>query len=255
MSEHVERAEVAGLVMLAPGDPERARAEAHASTCARCADELGTARSVLSSLGALETGLEASPERLERVRAAVEVERARPATSERALAWASAALAVLCAAVAAAVFRGFSESVLSWVTAGVALVLGLGAILSVRDEASGRASTIVASTGALALAMLSIEPGTGVEWEHAAYCGGTQLLGALAPALVVLVVPSAEPPRGWALAGRGAGGALVALAALLLVCPAHSAAHVLVFHVLSIAAATGIATVMASATLARRRTG
>lgn len=255
MSEHVERAEAAGLVMLAPADPDRARAEAHASTCARCAAELAAARRALSSLEALESGLEASPERLRRVRAAVEARTTAPAGSQRPLSCGSAALAVMVAVVAAAVFRGFSESVLAWVTAGIALVLGLGAIVSVRDEASGRTSTIVASAGALALAMLSIEPGPGVEWEHAAYCGGTQLLGALAPALVALVVPSAEPPRGWALAGRGAGGAVVALAALLLVCPAHSAAHVLVFHVLSIAAATAIATATASASLARRRAG
>lgn len=245
--EHVRPEDAAGLVMLEEGDAERARAEAHARACPSCAAELLSARQALASLSALEDGLEASPARLGAVHAALT--RALPAAGApdrddaRRLRWASVAASAACAVLAVAVFRGVSDGVIAWVAAAISLALGVGAILSVRDESTGRSAALVAGAGALVLAMLSIEPGEGVEWEHAAYCGGTQLLGALAPAAVALFMPGARRLGGWAVLGRGAGGALVALAALLLVCPAHSATHVLGFHVASV----GVAALVAAA--------
>lgn len=252
MSEHLAPADVAGLVMLDSSDPERVAAEAHARACPGCAGELDAATRTLGSLAALEQGLETSPERLRTIRASIPMR----ANGTQGLDWRTASASVIAAvAVAAAViaiFRGVSESTLAWLAAGTALIVGVGAIVWVRDEGSGRTATIVATAGSLALAMLSIEPGGAIEWGHAALCAGTQLVGALAPAVVALKIPSGTPPRGWTLAGRGAGGALVAIAAVSLVCPAHSVSHVIVFHVLSVGAAAAVATLVAGAALGRR---
>lgn len=252
MSDHLDPQDSAGIVMLASGDPERVAAEAHARACPPCAEELDRARRTLEALGALDRGLEASPERLAEIRASIPALGPRGNAGDRRAAWAAVLAAVATAGAALAIFRGISDGALAWLTAGAALVVGIGAIATVRDQASGRTATIVATAGALALAMVSIEPGGSVEWRHAALCAGTQMVGALGPVLVAVAFPSEVPPSGWMLTGRGAGGALVALGALCLVCPAHSASHVIVFHVLTIGAAAMVATIVGGAAVDRQ---
>lgn len=251
MSEHLRPEDAAGLVMLAEDDAERVAAQAHAAGCADCAAELTSARTALTPLSALDEVAPSSPAVLERIRREIVGAGAPKKADARSQSWAAAGGAIAVAGLAAVLFRGFSVDVLAWVEGGLALVLGLAAILSVRDEASGRTALLVSSAGAMAVAMLSMEPGATEEWTHAGFCAGTQVVGALAPALVALFVAGPKPTA-MTVAGRGAGGALVALSTLSLVCPVHSARHVLLFHVVSVAVAALVASAVVRTVASRR---
>ncbi len=220
------RADAPGLAALAPDDPARLAAWAHAAGCEGCARALREGERLQAVLG------EWSPAPLSaaafgRAAQAIEAELTREA--RRRSVWSAAAAAAFMAAlVATARHRG--GSAMDWGAAGVLAVLAL-----ILTALSGRRPAVVvagAVAAAVGVAVVVGHPGP-LEPGQGAECLGWELLAA---AVVVgagwFALRGRGPlPARWPAAAAAAAGALAGDAALQVTCAAHEMGpHLLVFH-------------------------
>jgi hypothetical protein len=233
------RADAAGLAALAPDDPDRVAAWAHAQSCAACAAALREGERLQALVA------EWRPERLpaaalERASQAIRAELRREA---RRSAIASVAAAAVSAIALVGLARSRSPAPLDWAIA--AALWALGAVLAAAASRRPALVTALAVLGALAATAASgsgpLAHASGVE------CLATELAsaGAVVGAGWLALRGGGTRPARPAIAAAAAAGALVGNAALQLTCEVHDAAlHALVFHVGGIVLAAALAALL-----------
>ena len=240
-NEHIEAHDVAGLAMLPPSDPERARADAHAAQCPRCAAALGDAG---ATLGALDD--------LERVEDAT-LEAARLATVKQGLfaalrddakrivqeGWVVLLGALVAVGLAFVVFPIRNHDVLDHLEGVIAVAVALFAI--VFASSAPRAKMAVGLVLACSLSLIAIEVDGDPEpaAHHGAFCSAVLGASAILPACVAgwLAVRILEQGAGWRIAARAGAAGLAGQGALALLCTNHGALHLLPFHFVGLLAA------------------
>jgi hypothetical protein len=243
-AEHENAADIAGIALLDPSDPQRARFEAHAASCETCGREWRRAARLASLLGTLATPPPPSEKALARTQARV---RALLASEPKAEPASSRSVGMLVgAAVLVSVAIGFAMSgpPLSAMRAIVALAtVGVAALLpgmALRSEREAIAGTVGALALSVALAWLDYSEWPMIE-GHTIGCMQIELaIGAL-PLFAMVGFARGTGARLGSLASACAGacGALAGQGVLLTSCAAdESVLHVLVFHVAGVVIAT-----------------
>ena len=235
------------LASLPPGDPERAAAEAHTSSCPGCARALRQGGQLLALVEA-ELRPAPSAEALRRAERSVleEMDRELPVTPARARLLAAAGAALAFSALVAAA-RHLPQDPASWVVAGAAA--SLAALLAALAP-EGLRTALAAVGSSLVLALLASSAG-GLFAATGIKCLAFELACALLPfglfAVARGVVPRPASPG--ATAALAAAAALAGQAALHLSCPVHGALpHLFAFHVAGVA----LAALLGARVLARR---
>jgi len=243
-TQHPPATEIAGLAMLEPGDPERARFEAHAAECDACAKEWRRATKLASLMGTLATPPPASERSLARtqarVRALLASERGAPDLETTSAPPLSLAAAVIVSVVAAFSVSppsiSLSRTLLAITTVGVAALLP-GYALRSPSRAKRAAALALSLSFVLAFVDYSVIP---MIAGHTVGCLRIELvIGALPLVAMLAMSRRADPVHGaWQSAAAGAAGALAGQGVLLTTCAAdESVMHVLAFHVAGVAAA------------------
>jgi hypothetical protein len=259
------RPRAAGLCTLPPDDPEHQQALAHARSCRECEQALSEGRRLLALLARDPAPAPPSAEAMARVSGAVLAELARETAAPsvgtaRAPAAASAArpparrarLASLVAplfvlasfGLLVAVGHRHHDDRDSWMEA--LLLAVASAVFAVTATLRGRLAMAVVAAGS-ALFALGVGAGAaGLAPSVGVHCVLTELLAAVLPLGLTLVLAlrgagglggtaasggQGGPPPGPALFGAVAGvGALAGQAGLHLCCPVRSLAHLTAFH-------------------------
>lgn len=234
------RADAPGLAALAPGDPERLAATAHATGCAGCARALREAERLQSLILACEPPpLPAGA--LERASREVRALVRRDARRRLAV-----SVAALCASVLVFVSfgRSRSRSVGDWALA--AALWAAAVLLAATASRKPLRASAVAVLAAVAAASLS-----GTTGPLAAPLGLECLATELASAAIVAGAVWLAVRRGGSSAAAAvmvpaaAAGALAGAAALQVTCAAHtSLPHLLAFHAGGVLVATAGASVL-----------
>jgi hypothetical protein len=242
------QASAGGLASLAPGDPERRAAEAHALTCAACAAALAEARAVLALVDRALPLEAPRPEAMARARAEILREMSRAQEPAGAAQAGSRRPAPRAVAIVLAVLAG------CWLLPmgkhfGAGMPVVVSAVLAVIAAAAGAAALTRGGRTLLLLPILSLalavlDGGSGgLQVSAGVKCVLFELGLALAP--LAAAFPLARraklgSPRG-ALAAAAGAGALVGQAVLHVACHASSSlTHGLVFHTLPVLLALGV---------------
>jgi len=238
------RRDAAGLASLAPGDPERDAAFAHARGCAACAAALREGERLVALIDALppDPALSGAGWR----RAAAPVLEDLPQAPPRVVLPAAALAAALVATAAARVHSGAPGD---WVAAA-ALAVAAAAIAAF--AARGLPSLAAAVVASLAFAVAGAGAGP-LTAEEGVRCLATELATAAVPLVAALALSRRGGGVGAArLAAAAAAGALAGQAALEVGCHAPKTfAHLLAFHVGGVLAAAA-AGALAGARVAAR---
>jgi hypothetical protein len=239
------RRDAAGIAALAPGDPEREAAYAHARTCSGCAAALREAERLVALIDALPP--EAAPSEAALRRAAAPVLAALPPVRPSLALPAVTAVASAFAVIAA---RSASGAARDWIAAAALAAAAVGlAALSPRFASAAVALAAVGVSVAGALA----GGGAGTLAAHEGVrCAGVEIAAATITFIAALALTrGGGDERGWRLAGAAAAGALAGQAALEVTCGARdSTAHLFVFHVGAVALCAVVAALAARATSA-----
>jgi hypothetical protein len=221
------------LVVAPAGEPERMAAEAHASTCPRCARSLQEAARLHALLDSDAPPEVPSPEALRRVSAAILADLPEPRAS-----WAPPSLMALAAIAAWGLVVAVSSHRLSgmrlWIESGAfaalsALAVLLGAAPAGRRRGLVAPAIVAASLGFVALAGAgeALLPSLGIRCALLELAGAG-LVGVAGVAFARLRRLAPEPALH---AAALAGGALAAQSALHVACSAQAEIpHLLVFH-------------------------
>lgn len=242
MSTHLAPSELAGLAMLPPSDPDRARADAHTAQCAKCAASLRDAGAALGALGDLERDVEEpnlAAERLATVKRGV-FDALREDTQRIAKeGWVVLLVAVIAVALAVLIFPIHNHGALDHAKGIVAVGVALFALFFA--SSAPRAKIAVGVVVACSLSLIAIEVDGDPEPAayHGAFCSAVLGASAILPACVAgwLAVRILEPGAGWRIAARAGAAGLAGQGALALVCTNHGALHLLPFHFVGLIAA------------------
>lgn len=236
------RADAAGLMALPAGAPERARAEAHAETCAGCAKALAEGRQLLALIDAAPLPAP-SPAAMQRASAAI------LADYDGAPGFAKLVVGIVLAAWALP---------LALMRAPITLGLDLGVSIMLAAFAAVTASFVITRAGrggfafVLGSLLLGAWPGgsNALEASVGVHCALIEAMTAAGVGAAAFSAARALGRRAFdkpvLLAALG-GGALAGHAALQIGCTAaHSLSHTLVFHTGPVALAVGLALLLAS---------
>jgi hypothetical protein len=223
------QADAAGLAALAPDDPERVAAFAHARTCPACALALGEGVALFGLLELATPAPALHPEVLARAAAEIRRELGPPATAR----WRQATAVVLAGGAAWLVALAGGRRLIGAPAAPSAIALA-----AVAAVAAALAITLWSPLlAALPLASLigsALSGGPGpIDPLHGLRCMGVELATAILPlaATFWLARRGAIQRPALALATAGAAGALMGQAALEVTCRAvHSHGHLVAFH-------------------------
>jgi hypothetical protein len=241
------QASAAGIAALAPSDPERRAAEAHALVCAACAAALAEARAVLALVDRALPLEAPRPEAMARARAEILREMSSPGAPARTGHTARRLPAPRAIAVVLAVLAGcWLLPMIKHFNAGMPVVVS--AALAVMAAAAGAAALTWGGRTLLLLPLLSLalavfDGGSGgLQVSAGVRCVVFELGLALAPLAAAFQLAR----KGRLGGGRGAvaaaagAGALVGQAVLHVACHASpSLVHGLVFHTLPVLVALG----------------
>lgn len=247
---HVD-VDAAGIVMLAPTDPERRDAEAHAAACVRCRRALDSASRTLALLEALPPPPAPSASALARVSDLIAREmeqeardpllrpKALPPPVPRSVALAAAAAVVVSFSLLVGLSRAPSHDASEWAV-GVALVAcaALAVAFGKRLGALAVPGLAVASVGAIAWVASIASPGAtpdgyALDAAVGAHCATLELLAAALPFAVASFAATrarVRPSASW-LAFVAAAGGVAGQGAMAVACPSREALlHLVVFH-------------------------
>ncbi len=237
MSEHLRTSELAGIAMLSPDDPERTRADAHATSCPKCAAALRDAQislGALDVLGALES--DGPNEQVKQgVFSAIRADAARIAREG----WVVLVGAAIAIALSFLIFPIRNGAALDHIEGLVAVAVALFAIFFASTAARAKIAVGVVLACSLCLVALEVDADPDPAAYHGAFCSAVLGASAILPACVAgwLAVRILEPGAGWRIAARAGAAGLAGQGALALLCVNHGSLHLLPFHFLGLVAA------------------
>jgi hypothetical protein len=227
------RSRALALAALPPGDPDRDASDAHARSCAGCAQARREGSRLLGLIDA-EMQPPPPPERaLRRAQDAVLAQMAREDRTQPAPQWRTrlifATSVLLAFGTLSSLSRHRSMDAESWIAAGATAVLA--AVLAGVSNA-GFSAVLGANAASAALALLA-GTGAGLSALVGIKCLAIELFAATWPfaAAAISRGAAARPSAAGAAAALAAAGALAGQASLHLSCAArHALPHLLVFH-------------------------
>jgi hypothetical protein len=248
VTEHIAVHDVAGLAMLAPGDPDRVRADAHAARCPKCAAAL---RDAGDSLGALDVlagdPLEGDPAsdpdaaaaRLATVKQGVFAVLRADAKRIVQEGWVVLAGAIVAIALSFVIFPIRNHDALDHVEGLVAVAVALFAIFFASSAARAKIAVGLVLACSLSMIALEMDGDPDPAAYHGAFCSTVLGASAVLPACVAgwLAVRILEPGAGWRIAARAGAAGLAGQGALAVLCTNHGALHLLPFHFVGLIAA------------------
>lgn len=242
MSAHLAAGELAGLAMLPSGDPERARADAHAAVCPPCAAALRDAGAALGALDDLEGEIEdptAAAARLATVKQGVFGALREDAARIAREGWVVFAGAAVAIALSFVIFPIRNDGALDHVEGIVAVAVALFALFFASSAPRAKIAVGLVLACSLALIAIEVDGDPDPAAYHGAFCSAVLGASAILPACVAgwLAVRILEPGAGWRIAARAGAAGLAGQGALALLCTNHGSLHLLPFHFVGLLAA------------------